>query len=104
MAEGVMLADEAAQSTTTLGPMIGLAREDFVGAIALSLRETASDPKRTIKPLANGKFLHKLIPNSELLVMEGGGHLFLLSHSDESVGAIREFPDQPDAPERKVAA
>ena len=49
MAEGTKLEDEAAQSTTALGPMIGLAREDFVGAIALLLRETASDPMRSMK-------------------------------------------------------
>lgn len=41
--------NEAAQSTTALGPLVGLAREDFVGAIALLLRETASDPGRTFK-------------------------------------------------------
>jgi len=49
MAKGTKLEDEAAQSTTALGPMIGLAREDFVGAIALLLRETASDPMRSMK-------------------------------------------------------
>lgn len=43
------LENEAAQSTTALGPLIGLAREDFVGAVALLLRETASDPGRTMK-------------------------------------------------------
>ena len=49
MTEGTRLQDEAAQSTTALGPLMGLAREDFVGAIALLLRETASDPKRLMK-------------------------------------------------------
>lgn len=49
MAKGPKLEDEAAQSTTALGPLIGLAREDFVGAIALLLRETATDPQRTMK-------------------------------------------------------
>ena len=49
MAGGRNLENEAAQSTTALGPLIGLAREDFVGAIALLLRETASDPQRTMK-------------------------------------------------------
>ena len=49
MADGTKLEDEAAQSTTALGPMIGLAREDFVGAIAVLLRETATDPQRTMK-------------------------------------------------------
>ncbi|MEM1131332.1 MAG: alpha/beta fold hydrolase [Pseudomonadota bacterium] len=43
------LVDEAAQSTTALGPLMGLAREDFVGAIGLLLRETASDPARTMR-------------------------------------------------------
>ncbi len=58
-----------------------------------------------IVPLANGKFLNKLIPNSELRVMEGGGHLFLLSHKDESVDAIREFLNRPgeDAAQKAAA-
>ena len=45
----VTLENEAAQSTNALGPLVGLAREDFVGAVALLLRETASDPARTMK-------------------------------------------------------
>ncbi|QDM39793.1 alpha/beta fold hydrolase [Altererythrobacter sp. TH136] len=43
------LENEAAQSTTALGPMVGLVREDFTGAVALLLRETASDPARTMR-------------------------------------------------------
>ncbi|MEP5938808.1 MAG: alpha/beta fold hydrolase [Erythrobacter sp.] len=49
MAKGTKLENEAAQSTSALGPMIGLAREDFVGAVALLLRETASDPSRVMR-------------------------------------------------------
>ncbi len=49
-----------------------------------------------IVPLTNGKFLSMLIPNNELVVMEGGGHLFLLSHKDESVAAIRKHLDAPE--------
>ncbi len=50
MAKGeTTLENEAAQSTTALGPLVGLAREDFVGAVALLLRETASDPARTVR-------------------------------------------------------
>ena len=49
MAKITRLENEAAQSTTALGPLVGLAREDFVGAIALLLRETASDPQRVMK-------------------------------------------------------
>ena len=57
-----------------------------------------------IVPLINGKFLKSLIPNSELVVMEGGGHLFLLSHKDQSVAAIRDFLDAPDDAKRSKAA
>ena len=56
-----------------------------------------------IVPLANGKFLDMLIPNSELVVMKGGGHLFLLSHKDESIDAMREFLDRPASEEQAAA-
>lgn len=56
-----------------------------------------------IVPLANGKFLDFLIPNSELFVIEDGGHLFLLSHVQESIAAIVEFLDRPAAEARQAA-
>ena len=43
------LENEAAQSTTALGPLIGLTREDIIGAVAVLLRETASDPQRLFR-------------------------------------------------------
>ena len=46
-----------------------------------------------IVPLANGKFLNMLIPNSELFVIADGGHLFMLSHTEQSIAAIRTFLD-----------
>ena len=49
-----------------------------------------------IVPLVNGRFLHALIPGSELEVFEGGGHLFLLSHREQSVASIREFLDREE--------
>ena len=49
MAKETRLENEAAQSTSALGPMIGIAREDFIGAVALLLRETASDPQRLMR-------------------------------------------------------
>lgn len=57
-----------------------------------------------IVPLINGKFLDLLIPNGELKVMHGGGHLFLLSHKEESLEAIREFLDAPEDEEEAEAA
>ena len=43
------LEDEAAQYTSALGPLVGLTREDIFGAVAVLLRETASDPQRLMK-------------------------------------------------------
>ena len=57
-----------------------------------------------IVPLANGKILNALIPNSELEIMEGGGHLFLLSHREQSVSAIRRFLDTEDEEDLPRAA
>ena len=44
-----------------------------------------------IVPVANGKILSAMIPNARLEVFEDGGHLFLLTHSDASIAAIRAF-------------
>lgn len=57
-----------------------------------------------IVPLANGRILASLIPNSELEVMEGGGHLFLLSHREQSISAIRRFLDTHDEEDLSQAA
>lgn len=56
-----------------------------------------------IVPLINGKILNTAIRNSRLEVIEGGGHLFLLTHADESVAALREFLDAPDGEDRAAA-
>ncbi len=57
-----------------------------------------------IVPMINGKILNSLISNSELVTFEGGGHLFLLTHSDESVEAIRDFLDAPETAEEQERA
>ena len=49
-----------------------------------------------IVPLINGKILNTMIPNSRLEVCEGGGHLFLLTHADESLAKLRSFLNAPD--------
>ena len=43
------LENEASQSTSALGPLVGLAREDIIGAVAILLRETATNPQRNMK-------------------------------------------------------
>jgi len=49
-----------------------------------------------IVPLVNGKILNAAIRNSHLEVIEDGGHLFLLTHSDECVDLLRAFLDGPE--------
>ena len=57
-----------------------------------------------IVPLTNGKFLNSLIPNSKLVVMEGGGHLFLLSHEKECLAQINAFlTPLEETPSKKAA-
>ncbi|MGB3807997.1 MAG: alpha/beta hydrolase [Erythrobacter sp.] len=48
-----------------------------------------------IVPPANGQILNCAIPGSRLVVIEGGGHLFLLTHSRQSIAAIRDFLGGP---------
>ena len=58
-----------------------------------------------IVPVINGRILASMIPNSRLEVFAGGGHLFLLTHADESVELLREFLDSPEtAAEARRAA
>ncbi|RDC60148.1 Poly(3-hydroxyalkanoate) polymerase [Alteripontixanthobacter maritimus] len=45
----IELENEAAQSTSALGPLVGLTREDIFGAVAVLLRETASNPARLMR-------------------------------------------------------
>jgi hypothetical protein len=47
--------------------------------------------------------LNFLIPNSELFVVKNGGHLFLLSHVEESIAKIRAFLDRDADGARKAA-
>lgn len=51
------------------------------------------DDDQIVLPI-NGKFLNTLIPNSRLYMVKGGGHLFLLTHSDESIAQLRGFLDE----------
>ncbi|MDE2562010.1 MAG: alpha/beta fold hydrolase [Sphingomonadales bacterium] len=56
-----------------------------------------------VVPVVNGRIMNRLIPHSELMVMEGGGHLFLVTHADQSVSAIRGFLDSPARPAGRPA-
>ncbi len=54
-----------------------------------------------IVPIINGRFLNMLIPDSQLVEIKGGGHLFMLSHAEETIAAMRVFLGEQE--ERKAA-
>ena len=49
-----------------------------------------------IVPVINGRILASLIPNARLEVFPRAGHLFLLTHPEESTATLREFLDAPE--------
>ncbi len=53
------------------------------------------DDDQIVLPI-NGRLLNAAIPNSRLKIFKNGGHLFLLTHTEESVEMIREFLDKPE--------
>ena len=52
-----------------------------------------------IVPVANGKILNAIIPNSELKIMEGGGHLFMVSQAEKTLKLVNAFLDEADEEE-----
>ena len=51
----------------------------------------------------NGKLLEMLIPGSRLEVFEQGGHLFMLTHREQTLSSMRGFLDAPDQVQDKAA-
>ncbi|MFN7179210.1 alpha/beta fold hydrolase [Hyphomonas sp.] len=47
--------------------------------------------KDSIVPLVNGQILNWALPDSRLHVIEGGGHLFLVTRAEETAKVIRGF-------------
>jgi len=58
----------------------------------------------SIVPLANGHILKVALPNSRLHVVEGGGHLFLVTRAAETASVIKEFLAEDDAVPAQAAA
>ncbi|MBU1286861.1 MAG: alpha/beta fold hydrolase [Alphaproteobacteria bacterium] len=60
--------------------------------------------KDSIVPLANGHILKVALPNSRLHVVEGGGHLFLVTRAEETAAVIRDFlAETQEVPSRAAA-
>ena len=50
----------------------------------------------TIVPVANGHILQLALPNARLQVIEGGGHLFLVTRAEETAALILDFLNAPE--------
>ncbi|MGB0908384.1 MAG: alpha/beta fold hydrolase [Maricaulaceae bacterium] len=51
-----------------------------------------------IVPAINGKFLHKMLKDSRLEILDDAGHLFMLTRRDETIEIIRDFFGEPEVP------
>lgn len=58
----------------------------------------------SIVPLANGRILNFALPDGRLRVIEGGGHLFLVTRSAETAALIQDFFDETDEDQAVAAA
>ena len=59
--------------------------------------------KDSIVPLANGHILNTALPNSRMEVIEGGGHLFLVTRAAETAEIISDFLNEPEEVDRAAA-
>jgi polyhydroxyalkanoate synthase len=65
---GIHLGDGAPDNTGGLNPIVGVAREDLIGAVGVMLRETAGAPMRTLKHMKNfGGEVVKIVQNKSEL-------------------------------------
>jgi poly(3-hydroxyalkanoate) depolymerase len=56
-----------------------------------------------VVPLVNGRILEALIPDARLVVVKGGGHLFLVSRAQQVVPEIEAFLSERPAKPRQAA-
>lgn len=75
--------------------MIGWSSLPFLPTLSQPTLILAGD-KDNIVPVANAKILNKFIRNARLHVVEGGGHLFIVSRADDVLPMIQDFLDGDD--------
>ncbi|MGF1595809.1 MAG: alpha/beta fold hydrolase [Acidimicrobiales bacterium] len=75
-----------------LGAIMGFTSHRYLRRLSQPTLVLAGDDDPII-PLANGRLLAALIPDANLHVVEGGGHLFLFTRAKEMAGLIEEFLD-----------
>lgn len=74
--------------------MIGWSSLPFLPFLPHETLVLAGDRDRIV-PLANARILKFMIPKAELHVVEGGGHLFILSQAKTVLPVLQSFLDRP---------
>jgi polyhydroxyalkanoate synthase len=75
---GIDLGGGAAENTVALNPMLGVAREDLIGAVGVMLRETAGRPVKTLKHMKKfGDEVVKIVSNRSELQPDAKDKRFL---------------------------
>lgn len=78
-----------------LAAFAGFSSAPFLPLLGMPVLILADTDDQLIPP-TNAHFLHNAIPGSELVMSEGGGHLFMLSRPDAFVAKLAGFLDRPD--------
>lgn len=73
---------------------LGWSSLPFIRFLRMPTLVMAGD-RDSIVPLANAHILNFALPNARLHVVEDGGHLFLVTQAEETVGEVIEFLDEP---------
>jgi len=78
-----------------LGAMMGYSTLPFIRRIqAKSLILMGSNDH--IVPVANGHILNAMLKRSRLEILDGAGHLFILTRRDKTIQIIRDFFGEPE--------
>ena len=75
--------------------MLGWTSAPFLPFLCKAETMVMMGAEDNIVPIANGRLLNSLIPNSRLVTIPDGGHLFLVMQAEESLAHIRQFLDAP---------
>jgi poly(3-hydroxyalkanoate) depolymerase len=82
--------------------MLGWTSAPFLPLLRVPTLILMGDDDRVV-PLVNGRILEALIPDARLVVVKGGGHLFLVSRARQIVPEIEAFLSERPARIRKAA-
>ncbi len=80
-----------------LGAMAGYSTIPFIRRIKAKTLILMGE-KDHIVPVANGRILKVLLKHSTLKILNGAGHLFLLTRRDRTIELIRDFFEEPEVP------